>query len=154
MKKPKNKPEKRIIGRVDKIDLPDFGIENLESKIDTGADTSSIHCTNVRVVEKDGKEFLKFRVLDKKHPLFSKDVHTVDEFSEKSVKSSTGHTETRFVIKTYAIVFGKKYPITFTLSDREKMKYPVLLGKRFLRNKFIVDVSKKDLSCNAKTKQS
>jgi len=151
MKKPKGK--KRIIGRVDKIDLPNFDIENLECKIDTGADTSSIHCTNVRIVEKDGKEFLKFRVLDKKHPLFSKNSHTVDEFSEKRVKSSTGHSETRFAIKTTAIVFGKSYPITFTLSDREKMKYPVLLGKRFLKNKFIVDVSEKDLSYTAKTEE-
>lgn len=150
MKKPKG--EKLVIGRVDKIDLPDFKIENLECKVDTGADTSSIHCTNVRIVEKDGKECLKFRVLDKKHPLFSKATHAVDEFSEKRVKSSTGHTETRFVIKTTIVVFGKSHPITFTLSDREKMKYPVLLGKRFLKNKFIVDVSEKDLSYAEKTK--
>lgn len=150
MKKTDN--PKKIIGRVDKIDLPDFDIEDLECKIDTGADTSSIHCSHVKVVEKDGKEFLKFRVLDKKHPLFSKQTHTVDEFSEKTVKSSSGHAETRFVIKTKVVVFGMKHTITFTLSDREKMKYPVLLGKRFLKNKFIVDVSEKDLSYEAKTK--
>jgi hypothetical protein len=144
---------KQVIGRVDKIDLPNFNIENLECKIDTGADTSSIHCTNVRIVEKEGKEYLKFRVLDKKHPLFSKQTHTVNEFSEKRVKSSSGHTESRFVIKTKAVVFGAEYPITFTLSDREKMKYPVLLGKRFLKNKFIVDVSEKDLSYKAKTEK-
>lgn len=149
----KSKKTKRIIGRVDKIDLPEFGIFNLECKVDTGADTSSIHCTKVRVVEKEGREFLQFRVLDKKHPLFSKELHTVDEFSEKTVKSSTGHSESRFVIKTNTVVFGQKYPITFTLSDREKMKYPVLLGKRFLKNKFIVDVSEKDLSYTAKIEE-
>lgn len=147
----KSKVTKKVIGRVDKIDLPEFFIEDLDCKIDTGADTSSIHCSKVRVVEKDGKEFLKFRVLDTKHPLYSKETHTVDEFTEKRVKSSSGHAETRFVIKTKAVVFGKRYPITFTLSDREKMKYPVLLGKRFLKNKFIVDVSEKDLSYTAKT---
>ena len=142
---------KKTIGRVDKIDLPEFGLENLECKIDTGADTSSIHCTRIRIVEKDGEEFLKFRVLDKKHPLYSRETHTVNYFSEKVVKSSSGHAESRFVIKTKAIVFGREYPITFTLSDREKMKYPVLLGKRFLKNRFIVDVSLRDVSYNAKT---
>lgn len=144
------KEAKQVIGRVDRIDLPEFGIQDLECKIDTGADTSSIHCTKVKVVEKADGEYLKFRVLDKKHPLFSKETHTVEHFTEKQVKSSSGHSETRFVIKTEVVVFGQNYPITFTLSDREKMKYPVLIGKRFLKNKFIVDVSLKDVSFKLK----
>lgn len=147
----KGNKTKKTIGRVDKIDLPEFGLENLECKIDTGADTSSIHCTRIRIIEKDGEEFLKFRVLDKKHPLYSSETHTVKAFSEKVVKSSSGHAENRFVIKTKAVVLGREYPITFTLSDREKMKYPVLLGKRFLKNRFIVDVSLKDVSYNSKS---
>ncbi|MCB9185307.1 MAG: ATP-dependent zinc protease [Flavobacteriales bacterium] len=151
MKKPKQAT--RIIGRVDKIDLPGFEIEDLDCKVDTGADTSSIHCSKVKIVEQDGVEFLKFRVLDKKHPQFSKKTHLVHEFSEKRVKSSSGHSELRYVIKTKVIVFGTEFPITFTLSDREKMKYPVLLGRRFLKNKFIVDVSKTDLSHSEKTKK-
>lgn len=146
----KVKAVKQIIGRVDRIDLPEFGIKDLECKIDTGADTSSIHCTNIRVVEKADGEYLKFRLLDKKHPLFSKETHIVDQFTEKQVKSSSGHSETRFVIKTKAVIFGKSYPITFTLSDREKMKYPVLIGKRFLKNKFLVDVTLKDVSFKLK----
>lgn len=145
------KREIRVIGSVDKLDLPVFGIEDLDCKIDTGADTSSLHCSKVRVVEKDGKEYLKFRVLDKKHPQFSKVDHFVSEFKEKTVRSSNGETETRYAVRTKAILFGRTESITFTLTDRGKMKFPVLLGKRFLRNKFLVDVSRNDLSYGQKT---
>lgn len=144
------KREIRIIGSVDKLDLPVFGIEDLDCKIDTGADTSSLHCSKVRLVEKDGKEYLKFRVLDNKHPLFSKVDHLVGDFKEKTVRSSNGESETRYAIRTKAVLFGRLETITFTLTDRGKMKFPVLLGKRFLKNKFLVDVAKKDVSFDLK----
>ncbi len=142
----------QTIGSIDKLDLPAFGIEDLDCKIDTGADTSSLHCSKMHVVETDGKEFLKFRVLDKKHPQFSKTDHLVEDFKEKTVRSSNGESETRFVIKTKAVLFGRMETITFTLTDRGKMKFPVLLGKRFLKNKFVVDVAQTDVSYNLKTK--
>lgn len=141
-----------IIGRADRIDLPEFGIEDLECKVDTGADTSSIHCSKVKLVEVDGEEMLKFRVLDRKHPLYSKRDLLVSDFTETTVKSSNGVSEQRYVVRTRTIIFGEVFDILFTLSDREKMKYPVLLGKHFLKNKFIVDVAKKDLSYRSKNR--
>ena len=142
--------ELRTIGSTDKLDLPAFGIEDLDCKIDTGADTSSLHCSKMHVVEKDGEEYLKFRVLDKKHPLFSKTDHLVRDFKEKTVRSSNGESETRFVIRTKAVLFGRLETITFTLTDRGRMKFPVLLGKRFLKNKFVVDVAQTDVSFRLK----
>lgn len=135
-----------VIGTTDRIDLPALGFLDLECKIDTGADTSTIHCSKVKVIEKDGNRWLKFRVLDKAHPQFNQVDHIVKDFREKRVKSSNGESEVRHVIRTKAVLFGRTYAITFTLSDRGKMKYPVLIGKKFLRNKFLVDVTKKDLS--------
>ncbi|MBI1289576.1 MAG: hypothetical protein GC178_18595 [Flavobacteriales bacterium] len=140
----------RTIGSVDKLDLPFFGIEDLDCKIDTGADTSSLHCSKVRVVEKDGKEYLKFRVLDKKHPQFSKVDQLVSDFREKTVRSSNGESEIRYAIRTKVVLFGRTESITFTLADRGKMKFPVLLGKRFLKHKFLVDVAQNDLSYTEK----
>jgi hypothetical protein len=148
------KKELTIIGTTDRIDLPALGLFDLECKIDTGADTSTIHCSKVRVVEKDGVEWLKFRVLDKEHPQFNRVNHLVKDFSEKTVRSSNGETETRYVIRTKAVLFGRIFPITFTLSHRGKMKYPVLIGKKFLRNRFLVDVTQKDLSFQKKEKVS
>ncbi len=139
--------EKRLIGRTDTIDLPEFGLSELACKVDTGADTSSLHCSDIRVVEtKDGLEVLEFHVLDPKHPLYSGQRIRVASFRVRKVKSSFGTTETRFSIDTKLLLFGLEWPVEFTLSDRENMRFPVLLGRRFLRKKFVVDVAKKNLS--------
>jgi hypothetical protein len=140
-----------VIGTHDKIDLPELGIQDLECKIDTGAFTSTIHCSKIKLVERNGQQQLDFCVLDKWHPQFNDVVHTAIEFSEKKVKSSNGESESRFVIRTKAVLFGNTYPITFTLSNRRKMRFPVLIGKKFLSKKFLVDVSKKDLSFGQKS---
>jgi hypothetical protein len=141
-----------VIGTQDKIDLPELGISELECKVDTGAFTSTIHCSKMDVVTIDGVPQLQFCVLDKWHPQFNDVVHTATDFREKRVRSSNGETQTRYVVKTKAVLFGKTYPITFTLSNRKKMRFPVLLGKKFLKNKFLVDVAQKDLSFSSKTK--
>ena len=138
------------IGTHDKIDLPELGIYDLECKIDTGAFTSTIHCRKISLVERNGEQQLDFCVLDKWHPQFNDVIHTATDFTEKKVKSSNGVSESRFVIKTKAVLFGNTYPITFTLSNRKKMRFPVLIGKKFLKRKFLVDVSEKDLSFELK----
>lgn len=138
---------KRTIGRTDTIDLPAFGMEAIPCKIDTGADTSSLHCSRIRVVEdKDGNEVLEFRVLDRRHPLFNGQRHRFREFGEKSIRSSNGQVEDRYSIITTLKLFGQEWPVEFTLTDRGQMRYPVLLGRRFLRKGFVVDVARKDLS--------
>ena len=144
------KKELIVIGTHDKIDLPELGIFDLECKMDTGAFTSTIHCSKVNVVEQKGAEVLEFCVLDKWHPQFNDVVHTAYDFTVKKVKSSNGVSEPRYVVKTKAVLFGKEYPITFTLSNRKKMRFPVLIGKKFLKNKFLVDVARKDLSFGLK----
>ena len=144
------KKQLTVIGTHDKIDLPGLGIQDLECKIDTGAFTSTIHCSKIDLVERNGEQELDFCVLDKWHPQFNDVVHTATDFSEKKVKSSNGVSESRFVVKTVAVFFGNTYPISFTLSNRKKMRFPVLIGKKFLRRKFLVDVTKKDLSFKQK----
>ncbi|MFM1874298.1 MAG: hypothetical protein RL266_35 [Bacteroidota bacterium] len=139
-----------IIGAQDKIDLPELGFRELECKVDTGAFTSTIHCSKMEVAMVDGSPQLQFCVLDKWHPQFNDVVHTALDFSEKRVRSSNGVAQTRFVVRSKAVLFGKTYPITFTLSNRKKMRFPVLLGRKFLKNRFLVDVSQKDLSYQLK----
>lgn len=139
-----------IIGTTDHIDLPDFGLEDVACKIDTGADTSTIHCTKIRLIEKGEETLLRFKVLDHKHDQWHGKEFEYREYGEKVIKSSFGDAEKRYVIKTKVILFGRTYPIEFTLSDRKKMKYPMLLGRRFLRQHLLVDVTQRDLSFKAK----
>lgn len=140
----------RIIGSTDHIDLPGFGIYDLPCKIDTGAQTSSIHCERFKIVEKDGVEYLTFKLLDKRFKSVERKTFRFSEFKEKKIRSSFGDTEFRYAVKSTVILFGKEYNITFTLSNRGSMQYPVLIGKRFLKNKFLVDVAQHDLSYRQK----
>lgn len=137
----------KTIGKIDFIDLPEFGINDIEAKIDTGANRSSLHCVDVKVeVEKD-IEWLYFTV-----PLVEKGQSTfkTDDFFRKNIKSSSGHVEDRFIIKTSIILFGEEIETTFSLTDRGDMKFPILLGCKLLRSRFIVDVSQKNLSFKLK----
>jgi len=144
--------EKRIIGRVDKIDLPALNLYNINAKIDTGAYTSALHCHCIKLAEIEGKKFLTFNVLDPGDDAYSPRIFKFEEYRIIRVKSSFGQTEKRFAVIIPIAVFGKTYRVEFSLTDRIQMKYPVLLGRKFLSRKFLVDVRKKDLSYQQKIK--
>jgi hypothetical protein len=139
---------KRNIGRIDKADFPLLQLEDVDVKIDTGAYTSTIHCKNVKVED----NYLKCNFLDEEHPDYHEKEIVFDNYDVKVVKSSNGQSQARYRILTEIILFGKTYPIFLTLSDRDDMKYPVLLGRKFLTKRFIVDINKTNLSHKLKLK--
>ena len=140
------KIEKKIIGRREKASFPDLHLHGISVKIDTGAYTSSIHCHDIQ--ETGGVLICKF--LDPEHPEYKHKEFRFDVFERKSVKSSNGLIENRYKIITRIELGGHIYKISLTLADRGEMKYPVLLGRKFLSKKFIVDVSlKNQLNNNA-----
>lgn len=122
---------------------------DIEVKIDTGAFTSSIHCKDVKVED----SYLKCTFLDENHPAYHEKEYIFDEYDVKVVKSSNGIAEPRYQIKTEIVMFGKTYDIHLTLSDREEMRFPVLLGRKFLSKRFVVDINKSNLSHKQKNKQ-
>jgi hypothetical protein len=136
----------QTLGRSDRVDLPGLGLVNIHAKIDTGAYTCSLHCSSAEVV--NGK--LEFVLLDEEHPEFTGMKFTVKKFSQREIKNSFGEAEMRFVIKTTIKIFDRKINAEFTLSDREKLRFPVLLGRKILRNRFLIDVTKKDLYFQSK----
>lgn len=137
---------KREIGRVDRADFPLLKLLDIEVKIDTGAYTSSIHCKNVHVEE----GILKCNFLDESHPNYHEKEFSFKSFDTRIVRSSNGISELRYRIKTQIVIFETTYDIFLTLSDREEMRYPVLLGRRFLSGKFLVDPKKANLSYKEK----
>ncbi|GAB4125257.1 MAG: hypothetical protein OHK0045_05420 [Raineya sp.] len=141
---------KLIIGASDIIDLPSLKLHNITCKIDTGADTSAIHTYWVKEIPKNGSNILQFRVLDPSHPLYVKRIFNFKHFSQIRIRNSFGEEEERYVIKTKVQVFGRIYYTEFTLANRQEMRYPVLLGKKFLENRFLVDVSLKNVSYHNK----
>lgn len=144
---------KKVIGRCDRIDLPDMGLFDLDAKVDTGAYTAAIHCSEIKVLEQDGHPVLQFKLLDITHPAYRRKLFKVTEFSERLIRNSFGQAEQRYIISTPLVIFGKEYVTEFSLSKRGTLKYPVLLGRKFLQKRFVVDVGRANLSFKSKTKQ-
>ena len=145
------KAEKKIIGRLEKVDFLEIGLEDIDAKIDTGAYTSSLHCYDIEEKNVDGKQVLYIKFLDDQHPAYNNMSLHFEHYSKVRVRSSSGHLEERFKIKT-KIRLGKNiYKTEFTLADRSSMKYPILLGRKILKNRFLVDVAKTYLLTTQKT---
>jgi hypothetical protein len=143
---------KITIGRSDKADFPELLLSEIDLKVDSGAYTSSIHCSNIKEVTVDGESLIQFTLLDPEHPFYNNKEFSSKNYASKIVKSSNGISEMRFMIHTEIIIFNKKFPIYLTLSERKDMKFPILLGRKFLNKKFVIDTVKKNLSHKLKTK--
>lgn len=57
------------------------------------------------------------------------------------VKSSNGTIQERIFIRTPITLFGRRYMADISLTDRREMKYPMLIGRKFLEKRFLVDVA-------------
>lgn len=133
---------KTLLGRTDIADFPKLKLFGINIKVDSGAYTSSIHCQSIEL--ENG--ILKCQFLDPSYKKFQKEIFCFENFTERLVKSSNGITEKRFLITTEILIFNKNYPIELSLTERDAMRFPVLLGRKFLTRKFIIDPSKKNLS--------
>ena len=137
-----------IIGRSDRVDLPQLGLTNIHAKIDTGAYSCCLHCKKAEVV--DGK--LEFVLLDEEHPEFTGVKFIFSDFDQRDIKNSFGEVEKRFVITTSIKIFNEEITTTFSLSNRGSLKFPVLLGRKILRDRYLVDVKKVNQSYRFKKK--
>ena len=137
---------KKILGRTDVLDFPQLQLYKVPVKVDTGAYTSSIHCTNIHVC--NGQLFCRFPQLEQTDS--EEKMYSFSKFESAKVRSSNGLLQQRYKVKTKITVFGKVYNISLTLSDREKMRFPVLLGRKFLSKKFIIDPQLVNLSFQQK----
>jgi hypothetical protein len=138
----------RVLGRYDRVDMPDLGLFNIHAKVDTGAYTCCLHCRRAEIV--DGK--LEFILLDEEHPEFTGMRFVFNQFERKDIKNSFGEVERRFVITTTIRIFNEDIIAEFSLSNRGSLKFPILIGRKILRDRFLIDVKKKNLSYKEKRK--
>lgn len=134
---------KKIIGRLEYISFPLFGIENIEAKIDTGAYNGSIHASSIQEIERDGTKLLSFRLIDETHPQYQDKDFVVQDFRQKKIISSNGASEIRYLIKIPFVLGGQEFVSEFSLSNREALRRPVLLGRKNIKKHFLVDAAKK-----------
>lgn len=127
----------QIIGRKEIVELPALGLGEIVAKIDTGAYTSSIHCEESKV--EDG--ILNCLFVNENE---EKTKLTFDHFKIRMVKSSNGIAESRYSIFTKIKLGNDLLEIELTLSDRSEMRHPILIGRKFLKKRYLVDVSLKN----------
>ena len=127
-----------LVGAFELVSLPTFGIKDEMAKIDTGAYSGALHCTEIKVFRRG---FVRKRIL-KFTPLGNPALATeTDKFIKTYIRSATGHRVPRYIIDTQIELRGKLYPIRIGLADRSDLKRTVLIGRRFLReNNLLVDV--------------
>lgn len=128
---------KVVIGRVERINFIDAEIVGVPAKIDTGAFRSSVWATNVR--EEDGK--LHFTLLGPESPWYSGKELSVSKYEVVEVENSFGQKEDRYSVFIKIKMGPKVVKSNFTLSDRSTKIYPVLIGRKLLKGRYVVDVS-------------
>lgn len=130
------------IGTTELIDFPDDAIFGVPAKIDTGADYSSIWASDIML---DGN-LLRFNFFAPGSPYYQQKPVETSTFKQARVKNSFGDTESRYKIKLRVRIGERTFTRWFNLADRSRSTYPVLLGKNFLKNTFLVDVSARHIA--------
>jgi len=134
-------PTKKIIGRREVANLPEFGLYHVDVKTDSGAYTSSIHVSHCKLVFKDNKQVLEVIFLDDQHQSYNSAPHFFESYRVKKVKSSNGQQQERYFIYCTIELLGECILTEFSLTERKGMKYPILLGRKLLNKRFLIDTS-------------
>lgn len=130
-------PGKMMIGSLEKVRILPADII-YDSRIDTGATTTSLHAENIEIFERDGKKWVKF---DFKGENKTKTVEMkIKKF--KNIKQHGAPNQKRIVVSIILVLGDISQKIDVTLNDRSKFKYPGLIGRNFMKDIMIVDVSK------------
>lgn len=130
---------KYLLGWREWVSLPELGIERIKCKIDTGARTSALHAFYIDPFMVDDIKMIRFGI----HP-FTKDMTTVlhceaKVIDERLVTSSDGNRSMRYVISTTMVLGDIKKDIELTLTNRDTMRFRMLLGRKAMDDNCIVD---------------
>lgn len=123
------------------VGLPEIGISWLKAKIDTGAQTSALHTTQLEEFHRDGEEWVRFTV----HPWQDSELDEVvverRVHDRRTVRSSSGHSQDRIVVLFELRLCGRTIPAEVTLTSRDEMVFRMLIGREALQQGYVVDAS-------------
>jgi hypothetical protein len=133
-----NKKPKKVVGWKENAALPDLNVKNVIAKIDTGANLASIDAADIKIVSRDKVKYVKFKVM-KRNNTVRKTSAPLEGY--KRIKSSNGDVERRPYIKTTLLMDGITKKIELTLTDRGPMEYTMLIGRKALGRRWVVNPS-------------
>ncbi|UTT85061.1 ATP-dependent zinc protease [Vibrio pelagius] len=132
-----------ILGAIEKVTIESIQ-QKFDARVDTGATTSSLNAVDIKEFERNGNNWVKFHLADKSQS--EEDQKWIEAPVVRYVKirqSTSDETERRAVIELWVKVGKIHEKAQFTLADRSQMSHPVLLGREFIKDIALVDVSKK-----------
>lgn len=133
-----NKRMKRVVGWKENAALPDLNVKNVIAKVDTGANLASIDASDIKIVSRENVKYVKFKVM-KRNNTVRKTSAPLEGY--KRIKSSNGDVERRPYIKTTLLMDGISKKIDLTLTDRGPMEYTMLIGRKALGRRWVVNPS-------------
>lgn len=141
-KKRRTKRQAVVAGWREWAAIPEFDVRAIKVKLDTGARTSALHAWNIRPFERDGEDWVSFEL----HPVQRNNAVRIPceapIIGRRSVRSTSGKAETRYVIRTTVMLGGREKRIEVTLTNRDEMGFRMLIGRTAMRRWIIVDPSR------------
>lgn len=141
-----------IFGAVEKIKIDSFE-KQFDARVDTGATTSSINALDIQEFERNGENWVKFHVV----PAMSEETKIWLEAPVlryvKIRQSTKDESERRIVIELWVQIGAIREKTQFNLADRSQMKHPVLLGREFIKDMALVDVSREYIQTDKKVRK-
>ena len=134
-----NKDHLTTVGWREWVSLPQLGLPAIKAKIDTGARTSALHAFSIERYKQQGQDRLRFNM----HPIQrqTKTVVVCDALlkDQREITDSGGHTELRYVIETDLHIGDAHWPIEITLTNRDNMRFRMLIGRQAMRHNLMVN---------------
>lgn len=128
----------KTLGWREYVALPALNLQKLKCKVDTGARTSCLHAFFVEPYQFDGNDWVRFGI----HPLQNSTEEEViccaPVSDQRMVSDSGGHKELRYVINTPIIIGSQQFNIDLTLTNRDTMKFRMLLGRTAMEHRYMV----------------
>ena len=131
-----------LIGWREWLAIPTLQVDRIKAKVDTGARTSSLHAAKIQTVMDRGGPHVAFVVHPEQRRRQPSIPCSAAIFDERSVTSSSGHREIRYVIQVEIALGGAIWPIEVTLTDRDSMGFRMLLGREALRKRVLIDAGR------------
>ncbi|WP_179670067.1 ATP-dependent zinc protease family protein [Nocardioides thalensis] len=121
------------------VSLPELGIDWIKAKLDTGARSSALHAFDIEEIERDGKRWVRFEIHPWQRSSADSVVAELPVLDVRSVKSSTGHVQERYVVLLDLRIGDRVVTTEVSLTRRDEMGFRLLVGREALRQGFLVD---------------
>lgn len=142
------------IGWREWVALPELKVPSIQAKVDTGADTSSLHAFNQERFERDGIEYIRFEIHPGKRTKRGALQCESRVVTESKVRNPGGRSELRPVISTLVVLNGVTIRALINLTERDEMSFRMLIGRRTMRGRFLVNPGRSYIGAKPEMKKS